>query len=181
VCDIRGVSSHIHLDICSTYVGGQPLASVDSLLHDSSSLLSTIHHPTLESLPKYQECVTLLSQAEHLLASAHSLRTKLRQGLEMMKGGGERRVGGEGREGGGGRKEGRTVGERREKGRNELDVSVEVLLEELELVLRDPGESLTGLALQGLLAAQVATKVHGCAVIVHHCIDVMSLYITAWM
>lgn len=181
MCDTRGVSSHIHLDICSTYVGGQPLASVDSLLHDSSSLLSTIHHPTLESLPKYQECVTLLSQAEHLLASAHSLRTKLRQGLEMMKGGGERRLGGEGREGGGGRKEGRAVGERREKGRNELDVSVEVLLEEPELVLRDPGESLTGLALQGLLTAQVATKVHGCDVIIHHCIDVMSLYITACM
>ena len=50
-------------------------------------------------------------------------------------------------------------GERRAKGRNELDASVEVLLEEPELVLRDPGESVTGLALQGLLSAQVATTV----------------------
>ena len=119
---------------------------MDSLLGDASSLLASVHHPSLESLPKYQECVTLLSQAEHLLACAHSLRTKLTQGLEMKNGGGGR-----------GRGEGR---------RSELDVSVEVLLEEPELVLRDPVGSATGLALQGLLAAQVATRVCGCDVIV---------------
>ena len=126
------------------YAGSQPLASVDSLLSDASSLLASVHHPSLESLPKYQECVTLLSQAEHLLACAHSLRTKLTQGLEMKDGGGGR-------------------GERR---RSELDISVEVLLQEPELVLRDPVGSVTGLALQGLLAAQVATRVRGCDVIV---------------
>ena len=131
------------------YAGSQPLASVDSLLGDASSLLASVHHPSLESLPKYQECVTLLSQAEHLLACAHSLRTKLTQGLEVKKGGG----GGEGR----GRGEGR---------RSELDISVEVLLQEPELVLRDPAGSITGLALQGLLAAQVATRVRGWHVIV---------------
>ena len=53
------------------------------------------------------------------------------------------------KDGGGGR------GERR---RSELDISVEVLLQEPELVLRDPVGSVTGLALQGLLAAQVATN-----------------------
>ena len=128
------------------YAGSQPLASVDSLLGDASSLLASVHHPSLESLPKYQECVTLLSQAEHLLACAHSLRTKLTQGLEVKNEG----------EGGG-------RGERR---RSELDISVEVLLQEPELVLRDPAGSVTGLALQGLLVAQVATRVRGYDVIV---------------
>ena len=142
---LRG--SWIYAGYYCLYAGSQPLASVDSLLGDASSLLASVHHPSLESLPKYQECVTLLSQAEHLLACAHSLRTKLTQGLEMKNGGG----------GGGGRGEGR---------RSELDISVEVLLEELELVLRDPVGSATGLALQGLLAAQVATRVRGCDVIV---------------
>ena len=140
-------ASWIYAGYYCLYAGSQPLASVDSLLGDASSLLASVHHPSLESLPKYQECVTLLSQAEHLLACAHSLRTKLTQGLEMKNGGG----------GGGGRGEGR---------RSELDISVEVLLEELELVLRDPVGSATGLALQGLLAAQVATRVSGCDVIV---------------
>lgn len=42
---------------------------------------------------------------------------------------------------------------------SEVDASVEVLLQEPELVLQDPTSSRTGLALQGLLAAQVASRV----------------------
>ena len=43
--------------------------------------------------------------------------------------------------------------------RGELDVSTEVLLEGPELVLKDPTSSLTGRALSGMLAAQVALQV----------------------
>lgn len=45
---------------------------------------------------------------------------------------------------------------------SEVDASVEVLLQEPELVLQDPTSSQTGLALQGLLAAQVASRVRVC-------------------
>ena len=50
---------------------------------------------------------------------------------------------------------------------SELGASVEVLLQEPELVLQDPTSSLTGLALQGLLTAQVATRVSCC---VQYCV-----------
>jgi hypothetical protein len=43
--------------------------------------------------------------------------------------------------------------------RRELDVSTEVLLEGPELMLKDPTSSLTGRALSGMLAAQVALQV----------------------
>ncbi len=43
--------------------------------------------------------------------------------------------------------------------RGELDVSTEVLLEGPELMLKDPTSSLTGRALSGMLAAQVALQV----------------------
>ena len=43
--------------------------------------------------------------------------------------------------------------------RGELDVSTEVLLEGPELVLKDPTSSLTGRALSGMLAAQLALQV----------------------
>lgn len=45
---------------------------------------------------------------------------------------------------------------------SEINASVEVLLQEPELVLQDPTSSQTGLALQGLLAAQVASRVRVC-------------------
>lgn len=45
------------------------------------------------------------------------------------------------------------------KARGELDVSTEVLLEGPELILKDPTSSLTGMALSGMLAAQVAVQV----------------------
>ena len=53
-----------------------------------------------------------------------------------------------------------TVGDRRRD--SELTASVEVLLQEPELVLQDPTSSLTGIALQGLLVAQVASRVRSC-------------------
>ena len=67
----------------STIPGEQPLATVESYVQDATALLATITQPSLDILPKYQEAITLLSQAEHLLAAAHSLRTKLTQGLEI--------------------------------------------------------------------------------------------------
>lgn len=63
--------------------GEQPLATVESYIQDATALLSTITQPSLDILPKYQEAITLLSQAENLLAAAHSLKTKLIQGLEI--------------------------------------------------------------------------------------------------
>ena len=47
----------------------------------------------------------------------------------------------------------------KEERESEINVSVEVLLQEPELVLQDPTSSQTGLALQGLLVAQVASRV----------------------
>ena len=41
----------------------------------------------------------------------------------------------------------------------EVNASIEVLLQEPELVLQDPTSSQTGLALRGLLVAQVASRV----------------------
>ena len=41
---------------------------------------------------------------------------------------------------------------------SEIAASIEVLLQEPELVLQDPMSSQTGLALQGLLVAQVASS-----------------------
>ena len=127
------------------YTGEQPLAAVESHLQDAASLLATITQPSLDILPKYQESITLLSQAERLLAAAHSLRSKLTQGLELS--GEKESVAGHG--------EARKT--RQAKG--ELDVSTELLLEGPELVLKDPTNSLTGRALNGMLAAQVALQV----------------------
>ena len=88
----------------------------------------------------------MLSQAEHLLAAAHSLRTKLKQGLEV-----------------------RSMDIAKQSQR-ELDVSTETILEGPELVIKNPNDNTTGLALQGLLAAQVATRVSGaCTVEALYC------------
>ena len=76
-------------------------------------------------------------------AAAYSLRLKLAQGLDVIEAT-------------------PTVGDRRRD--SELTASVEVLLQEPELVLQDPTSSLTGMALQGLLAAQVASRVRSCVV-----------------
>ncbi len=44
--------------------------------------IEVTYSPPLPST-SLQECITLLSQAEHLLAAAFSLRTKLTKGLEL--------------------------------------------------------------------------------------------------
>ena len=126
----------------STITGQNRLSPAESHLQDALLLLATIQHPSLDSLPKYQEAISLLSQIEHIQAAGFSLRMKLKQGLELMAME-EKMEGGRGREG-------------------ELEASVEVLLQEPELVLQDPTSSLTGLALQGLLTAQVASRVSVC-------------------
>ena len=71
------------ISLHSCVPGEQPLATVESYIQDATALLSTITQPSLDILPKYQEAITLLSQAENLLAAAHSLKTKLIQGLEI--------------------------------------------------------------------------------------------------
>ena len=51
---------------------------------------------------------------------------------------------------------------------SEISASIEVILQEPELVLQDPSTSQTGLALKGLLIAQVASRVSVCIVIPSH-------------
>ena len=133
--------------------GEHPLATVESYIQDATALLATITQPSLDILPKYQESITLLSQAEHLLAAAHSLKTKLAQGLELS--GGKLPTAAETGSPGTGESEKAKAA----RVRGELDVSTEVLLEGPELVLKDPTSSLTGMALSGMLAAQVALQV----------------------
>lgn len=89
----------------------------------------------------------MLSQAECLLAAAHSLKSKLSHGLELS--------------GGKPPASAAATGERVKvsKARGELDVSTEVLLEGPELILKDPTNSVTGMALSGMLASQVAIQV----------------------
>ncbi len=79
----RAVDVKITQSLYSCFPGEQPLATVESYIQDATALLSTITQPSLDILPKYQEAITLLSQAENLLAAAHSLKTKLIQGLEI--------------------------------------------------------------------------------------------------
>lgn len=139
------VNSLLILSHTQYYTGEQPLATVESYIQDAGSLLATITQPSLDILPKYQESITLLSQAERLLAAAHSLKSKLAQGLELS--GGKLPAASS------------SEGERMRQVKSELDVSTEVLLEEPELVLKDPTSSLTGVALSGMLTAQAALQV----------------------
>ena len=48
------------------------LSSSESHLTDAVSLLSSIPHPTTDSLPKFREVISLLSQTEHLQVRALS-------------------------------------------------------------------------------------------------------------
>ena len=50
----------------SLFLEVQPLSVSECHLHDAISLLSSIPHPTIDSLPKYKEVISLLSQTEHL-------------------------------------------------------------------------------------------------------------------
>ena len=47
--------------------GKQPLANVDSLLHDATAMLATIYQPTLDALPKYQVFSLFESCDNHML------------------------------------------------------------------------------------------------------------------
>ncbi len=82
-----------------------------------------------------QECIGLLSQAEHLLASAHSLQTKLHRGVQL--GGASSR----------------------KEAAQEVGVCTEMMLEGPELVIRDPMNSVVGVAMKGLLESQGVFKV----------------------
>ena len=82
--------------------------------------------------------LTLRNIALYNQAAAYSLRLKLAQGLDLSG----------------------ATHEREAQGKDsEINASIEVLLQEPELVLQDPTSSRTGLALQGLLTAQVASRV----------------------
>ena len=143
------VLASLSLSLSLSFSGDQPLATAEGYIQDATALLATITQPSLDILPKYQESITLLSQSERLLAAAHSLKSKLNQGLELS--------GGKVPSSPSSSKPGE--GERTKQARGELDVSTEVLLEGPELVLRDPTSSVTGMALSGMLAAQVALQV----------------------
>ena len=147
MCNNYCVNCSFLLSLHDLSVGDQPLATAEGYIQDAMALLATITQPSLDILPKYQESITLLSQSERLLAAAHSLKSKLTQGLELSGGtlpSPSSKVGG---------------GEEAKQFRGELDVSTEVLLEGPELVLKDPTSSVTGMALSGMLAAQVALQV----------------------
>ena len=103
--------------------------------------------PPTPSFPLPQECASLLSQAELLLAAEHSLRIKLQRGLELMS-----------CDAGG--KEGSGVGtevarDPLERERKEVNMGVGVLVESPELTVKDPAHSAMGRALQGLMMTQV--------------------------
>lgn len=105
-----------------------------------------------------QECIGLLSQAERLLAAGHSLRGKLLQGLELAS----RDMGG---------------AEGVVSSSPEVAVATEVMLEEPELLVKDPLKSSVGVAMRGLLAAQTALQVWShvilCQVLSHLCVLVL--------
>ena len=73
-----------------------------------------------------------MSQAEHLLASAQSLQSKLQHGIQLAGGGqgGEADVS------------------------REVSVCMEMMLEGPELIIRDPMNSVVGVAMKGLLESQ---------------------------
>eukprot|EP00731_Ephydatia_muelleri_P020222 Em0012g1047a len=136
-----------HPNVCGQKLDQHPLTGVISHLQDVNTLLSTIHHPSVEAIPKFQECASLLSQAELLLAAEHSLRIKLQRGLELMS-----------CDAGG--KEGSGVGtevarDPLERERKEVNMGVGVLVESPELTVKDPAHSAMGRALQGLMMTQV--------------------------
>ena len=53
------------------------LSSSESHLTDAVSLLSSIPHPTTDSLPKFREVISLLSQTEHLQVRAFSFMSMI--------------------------------------------------------------------------------------------------------
>ena len=63
VCECVCVCVCVELSCLSAL---QPLSVSESHLNDAISLLSSIPYPTIDSLPKYKELLSLLSQTEHL-------------------------------------------------------------------------------------------------------------------
>lgn len=84
----------------------------------------------------FQECLTLMSQAERIIAAAHSLQLKLKQGVEFS---------------GGQWEAGTTM--------KEVNTCIEVLLQSDELVLEKPSSSTLGESLRGLLLAHETVQV----------------------
>lgn len=78
-----------------------------------------------------------MEKTEHDIATATSLRMKLKQGLDVNRD-----------------TINRTTAEDKE-----LMASIQILVEEPELVLQDPVTSVTGLSFQGLLKTQMAFQV----------------------
>ena len=81
-----------------------------------------------------------MEKTEHDIATAASLHVKLKQGLDINTDSVKR-----------------TAAEDKE-----LMASIQILVEEPELVLQDPVTSITGLAFQGLLKTQIAFQVCCC-------------------
>ena len=80
----------------------------------------------------------MLEKTEHDIVTAHSLHLKLEKGLELTN-------------------KSKKSGDIRHK---ELMISIQMLLEEPELVLQDPKTSITGRSFQGLLSAQLSMQVN---------------------
>ncbi|XP_019854969.1 PREDICTED: rab3 GTPase-activating protein catalytic subunit-like, partial [Amphimedon queenslandica] len=110
------------------------LPSAWGYINDAINITKTIQWISLDSLPIYQECFGLLEKTEHDIATAASLHAKLKQGLDINTDSVKR-----------------TAAEDKE-----LMASIQILVEEPELVLQDPVTSVTGLAFQGLLKTQIA-------------------------
>ena len=87
-------------------------------------------------LAPLQECIGLLSQAEHLLASAQSLKSKLYHGILLAR-----------------RQEDKGGAAVTDESR-EVCICTEMMLEGPELVIRDPMNSVVGVAMKGLLESQ---------------------------
>jgi len=84
-----------------------------------------------------QECIGLLSQAEHLLASAQSLKSKLHHGILLAR-----------------RRQAKDKAAAETDESREVCVCTEMMLEGPELVIRDPMNSVVGVAMKGLLESQ---------------------------
>ena len=76
------------------------------------------------------------------MAATQSLRNKLYQGLELVRG--------------------EDVSSMSTDVTNEITVSTEMMLESPELVIRDPMNSLVGVAMKGLLEAEISIRVCLC-------------------
>ncbi|XP_065886522.1 rab3 GTPase-activating protein catalytic subunit-like isoform X3 [Dysidea avara] len=120
---------------CKLHSELRELNCVEHLLVDCVHFITSItHRPSLNDLPKLQECIKLLAQAEHQLSSAVSVRNKLISGFEMS---------------------GKPVSLDTD---SNITTSMRLLMETPELVIdnNSPQPSATADALRGLLTAEAA-------------------------